>query len=92
VQKDFCNKICQEPTCANLGEAVSGGVAFANDCHSRDAWPDLFEKLQPFPADIVFVWGKSGGVAARPRSAIDEAGSDRVSDDRKHNRHCAGRL
>ena len=35
---------------------------------------------------------KAGGVAARPRQAIDEAGADRIGDDREHDRHGAGRL
>ena len=35
---------------------------------------------------------KSGGVAARPRQAFDEAGADRIGDDREHDRHRAGRL
>ena len=35
---------------------------------------------------------KPGGVAARPRQAVDEAGTDRIDDDREHDRHRAGRL
>ena len=35
---------------------------------------------------------KAGGVAARPRQAIDEAGADRIGDVHEHDRHGAGRL
>jgi hypothetical protein len=35
---------------------------------------------------------KSSGVAARPRQAIDEARADRITEDREHDRHCAGCL
>ena len=52
----------------------------------------LLEQLQPFCAHAVFKTHKSGGVAARPRQAIDVAGADRVGDDHKHDRHAAGRL
>ncbi len=32
------------------------------------------------------------GVATRPRQAIDEAGADRIGDDREHDRHGTGHL
>ena len=35
---------------------------------------------------------KPGGVAARPRQAVNEASGDRIGDDREHDRHGAGRL
>ena len=35
---------------------------------------------------------ETGGVAARPRQAVDVAGGDRIGDDREHDRHGAGRL
>ena len=35
---------------------------------------------------------ETGGVAARPCQAIDEARGDRIGDDREHDRHRAGRL
>ena len=35
---------------------------------------------------------KSGGVATRPRQALDEAGADRIDDIHEHDRHGAGRL
>ena len=53
---------------------------------------DLLEQLQPFAADAVFEHSKAGGVAARPRQAVDEAGADRVGDTHEHDRHSAGRL
>ena len=62
------------------------------DRRSRHAWRDLLEQLQPFPAQAVFESHETGGVAARPRQAVDEAGADRIDDDREHDRHRAGRL
>ena len=53
---------------------------------------DLFEQFQPFAAQAVFVVHETGGVAARPRQAVDEAGPDRIDDGREHDRHGAGRL
>ena len=50
------------------------------------------EQLQPFPAQAVFELHETGGIAARPRQAVDEAGADRIGDDREHDRHGAGRL
>ena len=67
-----------------------GGIP--KDRRSRHARRDLLEQLQPFPAQAVFELHKAGGVAARPRQAIDEAGADRIGDDREHDRHGAGRL
>ena len=40
-----------------------------------------FEQLQPFRAHAVFELDEAGGVAARPRQAVDEAGADRIGDD-----------
>src|SRR5215467_2256058 len=68
-----------------------GGIP--NDCRSRHVGCDLFEQLQPFSADAEFEeWSKSGDVAARPRQAFDEAGSNRIGGPRKHDRHRASRL
>ena len=58
--------------------AVYGGIP--KDRRSRHARRDLFEQFQPFPAQAVFELHKAGGVAARPRQAIDEAGADRIGD------------
>jgi hypothetical protein len=57
-----------------------------------NAGRDLFEQLQPFRAEGAFEVGKAGSVAAWTRQALDEAGPDRVSDERKHDRNSAGRL
>ena len=57
-----------------------GGIP--KDRRSRHARRDLLEQLQPFPAHAVFERDKTGGVAARPRQAVDEAGADRIGDDR----------
>ena len=62
------------------------------DRRARHARRDLLEQFQPFPAHAVFEQGKTGGVAARPRQAVDEAGADRIGDRREHDRHGAGRL
>ena len=45
-----------------------------------------------FPAHAVFPIHETGGVAARPRQTLDEAGADRIGDDREHDRHRAGSL
>ena len=55
-----------------------GGIP--KDRHARHARRDLLEQLQPFSAQAVFELHKTGGVAARPRQAIDEAGADRIGD------------
>ena len=62
------------------------------DCRSRHVRCDLFEQLQIFPAHAVFHIGKTGGVTARPRQAIDVARADRIVGLREHDRHGAGRL
>ena len=36
--------------------------------------------------------GKAGGIAARPRQAVDQAGPNRIGDVREHDRHSAGCL
>ena len=58
-------------------------VGIPKDRRSRHARRDLFEQFQPFPAHAVFENHKAGGVAARPRQAIDVAGADRIGDDRR---------
>ena len=67
-----------------------GGIP--KDRRARHARRDLLEQLQPFPAQAVFELHEAGGVAARPRQALDEAGADRIGDIREHDRHGAGRL
>ena len=56
-----------------------GGIS--KDGHARHARRDLFEQLQPFRAQTIFELHEAGGVAARPRQAVDEAGADRIGDD-----------
>jgi hypothetical protein len=51
-----------------------------------------FEQLQPFPEHAEFGRGKTSGVAARPRQAVDVAGADRVDRRYEHDRHGAARL
>jgi len=40
----------------------------------------------------VFNRHETGGVAAWPAQAVDEAGGDRIAGDREHDRHGARRL
>jgi hypothetical protein len=51
---------------------------------ARHPGRDLLEQLQPFAAQAVFELDEAGGVAARPRQARDEAGTDRVGDAGEH--------
>ena len=69
---------------------VKAGIA--KHGYPRHAGRDLSEQLQPFGADAVFEQHETGGVATRPRQAVDEAGADRIGDDREHDRHRAGCL
>ena len=50
---------------------------------------DLFQQLQPFPAQAVFERDETGGIAARSRQAVDVAGTDRIGDGREHDWHGA---
>ena len=72
------------------GAGALGGIP--KDRRSRYVRRDLLEQFQPFPAHAVFDIHETGGVAARPRQAVDEAGADRIGDNREHDRHGAGRL
>src|SRR5262249_23822886 len=67
-----------------------GGIP--NDRRSRYAGRDLFEHLQPFPAQTVFVRDEPSGIAARSRETVDEAGADWIRHDHEHDWHGAGRL
>jgi hypothetical protein len=49
-----------------------GGIS--KNRRPRHAWRDLLEQLQPFAAHAVFEQHETGGVAARPCQAVDEAG------------------
>ena len=67
-----------------------GGIA--KDRRSRHMGRYLSKQLQPFSAQVVFESHETGGVAARPRQAVDKAGSDRIASDREHDRYGAGHL
>ena len=55
--------------------------------HSLHAGSDLFEQLQPFRADAIFVQHKTSSVAARPGEALHETGADRFGDLCENDRH-----
>src|SRR5262249_12778678 len=59
---------------------------------ARDARCDFLEQFEPFRGDRVFERGEPGGIAARPRQAIDQASADWVDHATEHDRYCAGRL
>src|SRR5262249_38074451 len=59
---------------------------------SGPASRNLLEQFKPFPAQIVLELHESGGIAARPRQAIDKAGADRIGDIHEHDWHRARRL
>src|SRR5262249_37700990 len=64
----------------------------ANDCHTFHARRDLLEQLQPFRAEAELEEEETGGIAARPRQAVDKAGTNWISDIHKHDGHAAGRM
>jgi hypothetical protein len=64
----------------------------SNDCRSRHARRDLLEQLQPFAAQAVFEREKAGNVAAWSRQVGDEAGTDRIGNNREHDRDGPGGL
>ena len=74
--------------CGKLADAGGyGSIPQHRDpCH---AGRDLFEQLQPFRADRVLEYGKTGGIAARPRHACDQAGAHWIDDADEHDRHRA---
>src|SRR5262249_51272394 len=61
------------------------------DCHTRYIRSDLFEQLQPLPTHAVFGNHETGDVATRSRQTADDAGADWIADDRKDDRHAAGK-
>jgi len=46
--------------------------------------------IQPLRAYAVFGSHETGGVAARPRQAVNEASGNGIGDDREYDRHGAG--
>ena len=57
--------------------AYAGSRRTASSRHVRR---DLLEQFQPFPGHAEFELHEAGGVAARPRQAVDEAGGDRIDE------------
>jgi hypothetical protein len=76
--------------CGKLGGPSKGGIS--ENGHSLYARCNLFEKLQPFRGDAVIVRQESGGVAARVCQALNEAGTDRIRDNREYDRNRTRRL
>src|SRR5262245_56000868 len=74
----------------HAGSGTLSGIP--KDRHSRHAWRNLLEQLQPFPADAVFGTHETSSVAARPPQAVDKARSDRIDRDWEHNRDGSSRL
>src|SRR5262245_57326809 len=66
------------------GPAALGGIPQYR--YPRHARRDLFEQLQPFPADAVFEQEETGGVATRPRQAFDKTSADRIDEVGEHDR------
>ena len=85
-----------ERRCRSLNETELGRPGWrsgiAKDRDARDIGRDLLEQLEPFCADAVFEKHETGGIAAWPREAVDEACRNRISNDRENDRHGAGRL
>src|SRR6516164_10734400 len=59
------------------------------DADALYAGRDLLEQLQPFPAYSIVVDGETGGVAAWPRQAVDEAGSNWIGNKHEYDRQRA---
>jgi hypothetical protein len=55
--------------------------------HSRHARDDLFEQLQPFRADAVFVQHKTSSITARPGESFHETAADRLGDLHENDRY-----
>ena len=58
-------------------------------CH---AGGNLLEQFKPFPTCAEFERHETGGIAARLRQAVDEAGTNRIGDAREHYWNGAGHL
>src|SRR5262245_50425430 len=76
---------------AELAEC-NGCCWIADNRHALQAGPQLFEELQPFSTYAIFEIGKTGGVSTGTRQAVNEACTDRIGNNRKHDRYSAGRL
>src|SRR5215467_230915 len=71
---------------------TGGECGIPKDRRARHVGRDLFEQLQPFPADAVFERCEPGGVAARLRQARGEPCAVWIDDIREHDRHAAACL
>src|SRR6516162_4288696 len=60
--------------------------------YSRETGCNFFEQFQPFSTQAIFELHEAGGIAARLRQTIDEAGTDWIGYDREHHRHGVRRL
>src|SRR5262249_29688815 len=67
--------------------ADPGGACIPDDCRPSYSWRDLFEQLKPFRAHAEFVRSKPGSIAAWPRKALDDAGTDRIRKQHEHGRY-----
>src|SRR5262245_22329871 len=54
---------------------------------SSETGCDLLEQFKPFSTQAIFELHEAGGITARLRQTINEAGADWIGDDREHNRH-----
>lgn len=70
----------------NRGELTDTGSyrGVAKDGYSRHVGCELFEKFEPFSAEIVFKCAKAGGVATRPSQTGNKTSADRINDVREH--------
>ena len=69
-----------------------GAAGVPKHGHACQTRRHLLEQLQPFRAHTEFEQCESGGIAARPGQACDEAGAYRIGNLDEHQRHAAGRL
>jgi hypothetical protein len=100
---DFCNVLHSERRefypkrlrhrldCGELAD-TRRRRGIAKDRHTRDARRNLLEQLHPFPGRGVFEIREARCIAARPRQASDEAGSNRIRYIRENDRNGSGRL
>src|SRR6516164_8995708 len=72
-----------------MADRSSNLAHIPQDADALYAGRDLLEQLQPFPAYIIVVDGETGGVAAWPRQAVDEAGSNWIGNKHEYDRQRA---
>ena len=66
-----------------------GHGSIPQDCRARHVGRYLFEQFHPLRTQSVFKRHEPGGVTARPRQTVDEAGRDRIADSWEYDRHTA---